>query len=53
MTPLLDALVKILVKGPGQKGKAADGGESAVPSLLASFLNDGQLTQLVSATGGV
>ncbi|OIW29655.1 histidine acid phosphatase [Coniochaeta ligniaria NRRL 30616] len=51
MTPFLDALVKILVQGPGGKGKAADGGEFAVPSLLMSFLNDGQLIELLSATG--
>ncbi|KAH8909067.1 histidine acid phosphatase [Coniochaeta sp. PMI_546] len=51
MTPYLDALIKLLVKGPGIKGKAADGGEFAVPSLLMSFLNDGQLIELLTATG--
>lgn len=51
MTPYLDALVKLLVEGPGIKGKAVDGGEFDVPSLLMSFLNDGQLIELLSATG--
>jgi hypothetical protein len=51
MTPFLDALVKLLVRGPGIKGKAADGGDFTLPDLLMSFLNDGQLTELLSTTG--
>ncbi|KAB5550958.1 histidine acid phosphatase, partial [Coniochaeta sp. 2T2.1] len=52
MTPYLDALVKLMVKGPGIKGKSSDGvSEFAVPNLLMSFLNDGQLTELLSASG--
>lgn len=51
MMPYLDALIGLLQAGPGQNGTAADGGSFAVPDLLVSFLNDGQLVELISATG--
>lgn len=51
MTPFLDALMRLFAQGPGVKGKSFDGDEFAVPSILTAFLNDGQLTQLVTASG--
>lgn len=51
MTPFLDALVGLFVQGPGLKGRRPDGGEFAVPRIMMAFLNDGQLNQLVSASG--
>lgn len=55
MTPFLDSLVDLLREGPdgaAAKGVAADGSSPfAVPRLLTAFLNDGQLTELVTASG--
>ncbi|KAH6972242.1 histidine acid phosphatase [Ilyonectria sp. MPI-CAGE-AT-0026] len=52
MMPFLQALVKLLANGPGVEGTAADGVSTFdVPGLLVSFLNDGQLTELVTASG--
>ncbi|KAM7217932.1 histidine acid phosphatase [Rhypophila decipiens] len=51
MTPFLNALVGLLQKGPGVNGTRADGSSFRLPSLIASFLNDGQLTELVTASG--
>jgi hypothetical protein len=52
MTPFLNALVGLLQQGPGTKGVGADGSTSfALPKLLMAFLNDGQLTELVTASG--
>ncbi|KEZ39128.1 Histidine acid [Scedosporium apiospermum] len=52
MTPFLDSLVDLFAKGPGVEGVGLDGAQSfQVPKLLVSFLNDGQLTELVSASG--
>ncbi|KAK3372197.1 histidine acid phosphatase [Podospora didyma] len=51
MTPFLGALVDLLAKGPGINGVAADSSSFAVPKLLMSFLNDGQLTELIAASG--
>ncbi|KAH7118561.1 histidine acid phosphatase [Dactylonectria estremocensis] len=52
MTPFLQALINLLADGPGVEGTAADGVSSFnVPRLLMSFLNDGQLTELVTASG--
>ncbi|KAI1391245.1 phosphoglycerate mutase-like protein [Hypoxylon trugodes] len=50
MTPFLNALVGVLKSGP-VNGTRADGSLFKVPKLLASFLNDGQLTELVTASG--
>ncbi|KAI2641902.1 histidine acid phosphatase [Hypomontagnella submonticulosa] len=50
MTPFLNALVGILHSGP-TTGTKADGSPFEVPKLLFSFLNDGQLTELVTASG--
>lgn len=51
MTPYLNALVGLLEKGPGINGTAADGSTFRLPSLLTTFLNDGQLAELVTASG--
>ncbi|KAK7420355.1 hypothetical protein QQX98_002778 [Neonectria punicea] len=52
MTPFLQSLVKLLAQGPGIDGIGADGVSSfQVPRLLMSFLNDGQLTELLTASG--
>ncbi|KAI1377456.1 phosphoglycerate mutase-like protein [Hypoxylon crocopeplum] len=50
MTPFLDALVGILQSGP-TVGTRGNGSTFEVPKLLVSFLNDGQLTELVTASG--
>jgi len=51
MLPFLNSVVGLLFNGPGQTGKAANGSAFAVPDLITAFLNDGQLTELVAATG--
>lgn len=51
MTPYLNSLVGLLADGPGQNGTAADGGSFKVPDLLVTFINDGQLVELITATG--
>lgn len=51
MTPFLNALVRIFQRGPDSNGTRADGSSFRLPRLLASFLNDGQLTELVTASG--
>ena len=52
MTPFLNSLVQLLQQGPGRRGVAPDGTSTfQVPRLLMSFLNDGQLTELVAASG--
>lgn len=51
MMPYLNDLVGLLEEGPGNNGTAADGSSFSLPNLLVSFLNDGQLVELVSATG--
>ncbi|KAH9910101.1 histidine acid phosphatase [Xylariomycetidae sp. FL2044] len=51
MTPFLNALVGLLQEGPAINGTKADGSTFSLPKLLVSFLNDGQLTELVTASG--
>lgn len=51
MMPFLNTLVGLLEEGPGINGTAADGSSYTLPNLLVSFLNDGQLVELISATG--
>ncbi|SPN96560.1 related to PHO12 - secreted acid phosphatase [Cephalotrichum gorgonifer] len=52
MTPFLDSLIDHFVQGPGQEGVGLDGSSTfAVPKLLMSFLNDGQLNELITASG--
>ncbi|ROV87494.1 hypothetical protein VMCG_10507 [Cytospora schulzeri] len=51
MMPYLNALVGLLEQGPGINGTAADGSNFTLPSLLTTFLNDGQLAELVTASG--
>lgn len=51
MLPFLNSLVGHLETGPGQVGKSKNGSQFAVPDIVAAFLNDGQLTELVAATG--
>ncbi|KAK8002715.1 hypothetical protein PG989_002434 [Apiospora arundinis] len=51
MTPYLDALMGLFTQGPNITGTKADGSGFDVPKLLVSFLNDGQLTELVTSSG--
>ncbi|KAK8066297.1 hypothetical protein PG997_013044 [Apiospora hydei] len=51
MTPYLDALMGLFTQGPNITGTKADGSSFDVPKLLVSFLNDGQLTELVTSSG--
>lgn len=51
MTPFLNALVGLLREGPAITGTRADGSSFELPRLLVSFLNDGQLNELVTASG--
>ncbi|KAK0382830.1 hypothetical protein NLU13_9925 [Sarocladium strictum] len=51
MVPFLDGLVQRLVDGPDAEGKDFTGGTFKLPKLLMSFLNDGQLVELATATG--
>ncbi|KAH8178128.1 histidine phosphatase superfamily (branch 2) domain-containing protein [Sarocladium implicatum] len=51
MVPFLDSLMKHLVGGPDVEGTDFNGGKFKVPNLLMSFLNDGQLNELVAASG--
>lgn len=52
MTPFLDSLIDLLVQGPGVEGVGLDDSSSfEVPKLLVAFLNDGQLTELITASG--
>ncbi|KZL66367.1 histidine acid phosphatase [Colletotrichum tofieldiae] len=51
MTPYLNALMGILEKGPLVTGKREDGSSFNLPKLIMSFLNDGQLNQLIAASG--
>jgi acid phosphatase len=51
MLPFLSALVDLLQQGPNINGTGSNGQPFALPMLLMSFLNDGQITELVTATG--
>ncbi|ERT01712.1 hypothetical protein HMPREF1624_00006 [Sporothrix schenckii ATCC 58251] len=52
MLPYLNAVMGLLKTGPGAlHGTAADGSDFTVPQLLVSFLNDGQLNELITASG--
>ncbi len=51
MTPFLNALIGLLQRGPGINGTKADGSSFELPRLMASFLNDGQITELATASG--
>lgn len=51
MMPYLNALVGLLQDGPGINGTAADGSTFTLPKLLMTFLNDGQMVELVTASG--
>ncbi|KAK6952203.1 hypothetical protein Daesc_006736 [Daldinia eschscholtzii] len=50
MTPFLNTLVGILQNGT-RTGTGTNGSTFDIPKLLVSFLNDGQLTELVTASG--
>ncbi|CAG8976227.1 hypothetical protein HYALB_00010773, partial [Hymenoscyphus albidus] len=50
MLPFLNSLLRLLGKGPGQMGQGKNG-TFKVPDIVTAFLNDGQLTELVAATG--
>jgi len=49
--PFLDNLVKILEQGPGITGTNANGTSFTLPNLLMAFVNDGQISELVAASG--
>lgn len=51
MMPYLNALVGLLQDGPGINGTAANGSSFTLPDLLVTFLNDGQLVELITASG--
>lgn len=51
MMPYLNALVGLLQDGPGLNGTAANGSTFTLPDLLVTFLNDGQLVELATASG--
>lgn len=51
MMPYLKALVDLLQDGPGINGTKADGSSFTLPDLLVTFLNDGQLVELITASG--
>ncbi|KAG6010182.1 hypothetical protein E4U21_007659 [Claviceps maximensis] len=53
MVPFLTAMMGMFQHGPGIRGRNIVGGRTdfRVPDLLTSFLNDGQLNQLVVASG--
>ncbi|PSR83363.1 histidine acid phosphatase [Coniella lustricola] len=51
MMPYLNSLVGLLNQGPGINGTAANGSTFAVPNLLVTFINDGQLVELITASG--
>ncbi|KAK2017500.1 histidine acid phosphatase [Colletotrichum eremochloae] len=51
MTPFLNSLMGILEEGPSVTGKREDGSSFNLPKLIMSFLNDGQLNQLITASG--
>ncbi|KAI1279767.1 histidine acid phosphatase [Xylaria sp. FL0933] len=51
MMPFLNAVVGLLDQGPSITGTQADGSSFELPKLLMSFINDGQLTELVTASG--
>ncbi|OLN94145.1 Repressible acid phosphatase [Colletotrichum chlorophyti] len=51
MTPYLNALMGLFGQGPTVTGKREDGSIFTLPKLIVSFLNDGQLNQLVAASG--
>ncbi|TDZ14109.1 Acid phosphatase PHO12 [Colletotrichum orbiculare MAFF 240422] len=51
MTPYLGSLMDLFGEGPSVTGKRADGSSFQLPKLIMSFLNDGQLNQLVTASG--
>jgi acid phosphatase len=51
MMPFLNSLVGLLAQGPNITGTHTDGSIFNVPNLIMSFLNDGQLTELVTASG--
>ncbi|KAJ0307233.1 hypothetical protein Brms1b_010072 [Colletotrichum noveboracense] len=51
MTPYLNALMALFGEGPCVTGKRTDGSTFTLPKLIVSFLNDGQLNELVTASG--
>ncbi|KAF5669939.1 secreted acid phosphatase [Fusarium heterosporum] len=51
MVPFLESLIQRFVVGPDATGTNFDGQPFKIPKILMSFLNDGQLNELVAATG--
>jgi hypothetical protein len=51
MLPFLSALIGLLQKGPSINGTSANGKPFVLPKLLMSFLNDGQMSELVTSIG--
>ncbi|KAI8631763.1 histidine acid phosphatase [Xylariaceae sp. FL1651] len=52
MTPYLDAVLELLARDSSDiTGTAADGSSFKLPKLLMSFINDGQIAELITASG--
>jgi acid phosphatase len=51
MVPVLDGLISRFVDGPNATYTNSDGSTFVPPNLIASFSNDGQISQLVAAIG--
>lgn len=51
MVPILNGLVQRFVDGPNATYTTSDGSVFIPPKLIVSFLNDGQINQLVAAIG--
>ncbi|CAK7242950.1 MAG: hypothetical protein STHCBS139747_004453 [Sporothrix thermara] len=52
MLPYLNAVTGLLQQGPDAlNGTAADGSAFSPPKLMVSFLNDGQLNEIITASG--
>ena len=51
MLPVLDGLIQRFLDGPNATYTNSDGSTFVPPNLIASFLNDGQMNQLIAALG--
>jgi acid phosphatase len=51
MLPFLNSTLGLLAKGPGVTAIAANGSTFELPHVIVAFANDGQMAELVSATG--
>jgi hypothetical protein len=51
MTPFLSTLVGLLAEGNNATGAYANGTAYTLPRLIMSFMNDGQINELITAAG--